>query len=161
MITQTELKSKLHYDPETGLFTWLVTKNGCKIGGVAGSPNGDRYIRIMMNNKHYAAHRLAFLYMTGASPENQIDHINGTKDDNRWKNLREATNTQNKMNSKVYKSNKLSIKGVWARGNKFRAKIVVSGKRYNLGTFRTKEDASQAYEDFAKQSFGEFYHETV
>jgi len=85
--------------------------------------------------------------MTGFWPENQIDHINGARADNRFTNLREATNKENSENIKrARRSNKSTeVLGVYTRGLKFRAQITHAGKIQRLGTFKTAEEAHQAY----------------
>ena len=91
MLTQSELKSLLHYDPETGLFTWIAPlSNRVQVGDVCSTVAPIGYILIGVRGQKLYAHRLAWLYMTGEWPENQIDHINCVKTDNRWANLREV-----------------------------------------------------------------------
>lgn len=92
-LTQEVLKSLLYYDPETGIFVWLVTRQRSPAGKEAGGYDEKGYRRICVNGTKVRAHRLAWLYMTGEWPEDQLDHINGLKDDNRFVNLREATNS--------------------------------------------------------------------
>lgn len=134
MLTQSELKSKLHYDINTGIFTHLTTCNGAtKVGQVAGCLFGiEGYIRLTLNGKAYLAHRLAWLYVYGTFPKNQIDHINRIEDDNRICNLREANNSENQCNSSIYKNNKLNIRGVYYHhcAKKFRASIQKNKIRY-------------------------------
>lgn len=89
-LTQAELKRKLHYDPDTGIFTWKVFSPGITIGKVAGAISSG-YIRIKVHPSLQYAHRLAWLYVYGYFPEHGTDHINGIKTDNRIANLREAT----------------------------------------------------------------------
>lgn len=89
---QETLKAVIHYDPETGIFTNL--KNGKKMGGI----NANGYVIVCVKRKGYRAHRLAFLYMEGNLPPDQVDHINGIRADNRWKNLRHATSAENAKN---------------------------------------------------------------
>ena len=76
MITQSELKNILHYNQDTGVFTWI--KNSI----VAGTVEKKGYIAIKINRKSYKAHRLAWLYIYGNFPKEQIDHLNGIKNDN-------------------------------------------------------------------------------
>lgn len=99
MLSQEYLKSILHYDPETGILSWKVDRRRVKIGQIAGYLCLG-YVAIGIDGKLYKGHRLAWLYMTGEWPKDEIDHINRTKHDNRWVNLREATKEQNCDNRK-------------------------------------------------------------
>jgi hypothetical protein len=160
MITQLELKKVLHYDPDTGIFTWLVNKSGgATVGSVAGGINGKGYLQIKINYKVYQLHRLAWLYMTGKNPKQIIDHINGISADNRFCNLREATRSQNNMNTQRYKNNNSGYKGVcfYAPTKKFAAYIAWNKQRKNIGYFNTAKEASEAYKAYAKILHGEFY----
>ncbi len=146
-LTQARLKELLHYDPETGVFTWLVRTSTCiRVGDIAGYRDGDGYLRIGICGGQYRAHRLAWLYMTGKWPIDQIDHKNAVKNDNRWKNLREATcaiNNQNKR--KALRNNRTGFLGVSRNGKGFIAQIKINEKRRNLGTYPTPELAHEAY----------------
>ena len=159
MITQCELKEVLEYNHDTGVFTWLKS-NGprAKVGNVAGYKNCYGYICIMLRSKKYKAHRLAYLYMTGKFPENFIDHINHIKDDNRWTNLRDATNSQNQYNTKKPRTNKSGYKGVcWnKRYKKWESKIKYMSKTIHLGRYTTPQEAAEAYKKKAIELFGEF-----
>ena len=95
-LTAARLRKMLHYDPETGVFTRLWT------GNVTGCPDAKGYLRIAADGRSYRAHRLAVLYMTGAWPSEQIDHINQVRTDNRWSNLRPATNGENGANTHTH-----------------------------------------------------------
>lgn len=147
-ITQDELKELLHYDPETGVFTWNITTRGKVIkGNVAGYRGTWGYICITLRYKHYRAHRLAWLYVTGRLPKHQIDHINGDRLDNRLCNLREATNTENRQNVGKQENNISGFTGVsWdKRKSKWRATIQYNRKHIFLGYFTTPELAYEAY----------------
>ena len=148
ILTQDRLKELLEYNPETGLFIRKKTvAQNAKIGNIAGCLKKHiGYISIAIDRKEYYSHRLAFLYMTGNFPENQVDHINRIKNDNRWINLREVTSAQNKQNMSLRKSNKSGAKGVfWYEGrNKWIAYIRVANKRYSLGYHVNFEDAVNA-----------------
>lgn len=161
MITQDELKEMLHYDPLTGLFTWLVAMGPrARPGGRAGGLNGDDYIQIIIRKVRYKAHRLAWLYAYGSFPPDYTDHINGIKTDNRLCNLRPATTSQNNRNVGVRSSNSSGFKGVsWhKRHEKWQSRCRANGKQNNLGRFATAEAASAAYQAFAAKHHGEFYH---
>ena len=163
ILTQDELKRQLHYDAHTGIFTRLSTNSkNIKIGDVAGSITENGYVVIFVSYKRYRAHRLAWLYMTGSFPKNQIDHIDGNKSNNSFSNLREATNQRNLRNRDINANNKSGFRGVsWSKhAEKWIAHAMSKGKRKNLGYFDTAEAASKAFEKFAKRNHGKFYRES-
>lgn len=158
MITQEKLKELLHYDQETGIFTWKI--KACKRmfpGDIAGTLSKG-YIKIYIEYKQYKAHQLAWLYVYGEYPKKSIDHINLDKTDNKISNLRIADKFQNAANRGIMKNNTSGYKGVTKHRNKWRAQINHLKKRYNIGYFDTPELASIAYENFAKQLLGDFYY---
>ena len=146
ILTQARLKEQLHYDPETGIFTWLVSSSPrVKIGDISGSLNGEGYLINQVNGRMYVTHRLAFLYMTGDIPE-QVDHENHIRHDNRWANLRAATNKINQQNASIRKDNKSGFTGVnWHKSiEKWVAYINVDNVRIHLGCFSDVNDAIAA-----------------
>lgn len=148
ILTQERLKELLHYNPETGIFIWIVrTGMRNKVGCVAGTKNPTGYIQIGIDRKFYRVHRLAFLYMTGYCDETKaVDHINGIRDDNRYCNLRLVCALENRQNQKKAQiNNKLGFLGVSASRGKIRAIIMSNGKKSYLGYFETPELAHQAY----------------
>ncbi|RTL72360.1 MAG: HNH endonuclease [Hyphomicrobiales bacterium] len=158
-LTAELLKSVVHYEPETGVFTWIMRSgvsagilrwNGRWPGKRAGSLNPRGYRAISLCGFKDLEHRLAWLYVTGRMPADQIDHINGQKDDNRFANLREASNSENQINKPIYATNKSGFKGVsWHRGaQKWQAFF---GPKY-LGLFTDIEDAAAAYSAAASSS---------
>tara|TARA_R110000787_G_scaffold10252_2_gene34936 strand:+ start:835 stop:1314 length:480 start_codon:yes stop_codon:yes gene_type:complete len=158
MIEQGGLKDLLEYSPETGLFHWLISQGNQKAGNVAGT-NDHGYALVKINGKKYKAHRLAWLYMTGSFPKDCIDHVNGVTGDNRFSNLREATNSQNQYNKGTGKHNLLGVKGVRkTKIGRYEARATLSKNTLCLGTYDTAEEASRAYQEFAKKHHGEFYH---
>ena len=156
MITQQYLKSRLRYDPETGHFVWISCPHrNDLLGKVAGATQSNGYVYIMIDDKSYLAHRLAFLYIYGVLPK-FLDHINRAKDDNRIVNLRKCTHSQNLANSKHRKSS-TGIRGVYHNGSGgFKSLVMHNGKPVYLGTFKTPEDASAAYQKKKIELFGEF-----
>ena len=162
MITQNELKELMEYDPETGVFTWKVSPNwAIKAGSVAGNTTHKGYRRITINGKEYRCARLAYFYMTGQWPKNEMDHINREPADDRWENLREFTSTQNNRNRGSFKNNTSGHKGVcWMKqNNKWRAQIWVDNKFKNLGLFNTIEEAVAVRKEAELEHFGEFAHQ--
>lgn len=161
-LTLERLKARLIYNPETGIFVWTETFSGtCRQGwpaGRMGTGKSANYLRITVDGREYRAHRLAWLWMTGEWPISQIDHINGRGDDNRWSNLRSATQSQNKANSPVYRNSKSGIKGIsWnASSRKWNASIQVNKKLIHLGRFADINDAAKAYKLAAEKYFGSF-----
>lgn len=150
MITQKELKTLLNYDPETGLFHWLVKPSiAVKIGDRAGSVLNKKpkpsYIAIKVKGKRYLAHKLAWLYCNGELPET-IDHINGSTIDNRISNLRSVSQAENAKNLKKYKNNTTGIPGVhWHKSqSRWQSSIGVNGKLIYLGSFTDIDCAIEA-----------------
>ena len=151
MITARSLKAVLNYDPQNGMFRWKKPE-GKKMrpGQVAGwLVNGYRIIQI--RNRNYRAGRLAFLYVHGRWPK-EIDHINRNPSDDRICNLREASRKDNCANTGHRITNKLKLKGVSRKRNKFRATF----RRKSLGVFITPEQAHAAYKNAAEKYYGEY-----
>lgn len=149
-MTRDEVLARMSYCPETGLFTAKVSAGRRRAGDVLGYVRTDGYRMIAINGKWHYAHRLAWLYMTGRHPVDEIDHINGQRDDNRFENLRECTRSQNMMN--VPKRGVCFHKG----RRKWQASIRLHGKRTYLGTFTTEAEALEAYRVAAQRLHGEF-----
>ena len=152
-ITSKRLKELLTYDPETGLFTWIVDRSNIKAGTVANSIQPKGYIKINIDKNPYLAHRLAWFYMFDEWPNGEIDHINRVKTDNRLVNLRVVSRSENIQNIGMRKSNTSGFKGVCfhKQANTWVARIGYRGKRYHLGSFLTPEEAHKAYKEAAEQ----------
>lgn len=142
-LTHERLKELLHYDPDTGLFTWIA---GRRCGAVAVVNHNMGYVSLRVDYKLHLAHRLAFLYMTGTLPAMDVDHINGVRSDNRWLNLREVSHTTNMQNMRsATAANTSGFMGVAPRRSKWCAYLKVGGKTKYLGIYSTAEEAHQAY----------------
>jgi len=137
MITQSELKELLSYNPETGAFTWKINQGRVRIGDPAGWITEYGYIRISIDTNRYYVHRLVWLFVHGEFPADQIDHINGNGLDNRILNLRSVTCSENHKNQKIPKNNASGVMGVsWNNSSsKWHAKIKVDRKDLWLGAF--------------------------
>ena len=152
MLTQQRLKELFHYNVDTGLFTRRTQPSMCvAVGDIAGNVTADGYIRIMIDRISYLAHRLAILYVEGYLPEDTVDHINRITGDNKYKNLRVASQQCQMRNCGLYNTNTSGVKGVrWDKErNVWRAWVKVDARDRFLGRFRTKLDA--AYARFAAE----------
>jgi|KBSSwiStaDraftv2_1062776.scaffolds.fasta_scaffold633658_2 hypothetical protein len=163
-LDQDRLWEVLRYEPDTGKFFWLKRPGGGArtdlVGKQAGCVNDKNYRVIMIDSKEYAAHRLAWLYVYGDWPANQIDHINRNRTDNRIVNLREATGPQNCANAKA-RSSRSGLKGAhWNKryGGKWSATIHRNGRAQWLGYFSTAKKAHTAYCKAAKGVDKEFFY---
>jgi hypothetical protein len=147
MLTQDRLKQLLHYNPDTGVFTRLLsTSKRTKIGKPVGFINNKGYLCVCIDYKQHLLHRLAWFYMFNILP-NVIDHINQIRTDNRISNLRNTTyqvNAQNTSHARPYNSTKLLGVSIRKSGQ-ITAQIYNNNKQIHLGSFETIEDAHQEY----------------
>lgn len=147
-LTLARLRELLHYDPQTGVFTWVkTTSNRAKVGAPAGGHNGNGYIRISIDGRYHYAHRLAWLWVHGDFPAAEIDHKDGDRSNNRIGNLRMAEHRENSQNQALRSTNKSGFHGVSRHANtgKWVASIHVRGKKKHLGLYAMPEAAAQAY----------------
>lgn len=141
MLTQKRLHQVLHYDPGTGSFTFA---RGRRKGKVAGTRHDDRgFLKVAIDGERHLLHRLAWLWMTGAMPRWNVEHINGDHGDNRWANLREGDRMQ-KRTHRAPRREPAGIPGVWYVGERFEAVMDIAGVTRNIGTFATQAEASAA-----------------
>lgn len=159
-ITREEVNYILTYHPDTGLFIAKLDRARIKSGDVCGAIIETGYVRIGINWNYYYGHRLAWFLMTGEWPK-CIDHRNGIRSDNRWENLRLATNVENHRNKSILSNNTSGYKGVrrTATPGKWTAAIKVGPKQTYLGTFDCPKKAHEAYMRETKKFFGEFARE--
>lgn len=170
-MTTDELKKIIHYDGFSGEFYRIPGSPYCgrgkKLpGGLiqAGgkTKNGYRSVALGIGrskgSKRYLAHRVAWFYITGSWPTHTIDHINGDPFDNRFCNLRQATQSQNNMNRRSETGANSKYKGVcWDKSrNKFVAYITINRKRKHIGRFDSELDAARAHDEAAQDLHGVF-----
>lgn len=141
------------YDPDTGKLFWKRREGGAPgwNGKYAGkeaftSTSSHGYRQGSLLGGVYRAHRVIWAMVHGKWPEDDIDHINGDRIDNRIVNLRSVSRSENCMNSSVGKRNKSGVVGVsWSkRENKWKAQIQKDGKNIFIGNFVNFEDAVRA-----------------
>jgi hypothetical protein len=137
-----KLKSYVHYDPDTGVFTAKRACGSRPAGRVLNSKNRHGYVQISAANRSYTAQRLAWFYVHGVWPDGVIDHINRVRDDNRLCNLRCVNRSVNALNTE-YAKGKSKVRGV-TYVPPWKATITINGKRKDLGRFHTLEEAVAA-----------------
>lgn len=158
-ITAERLRELLAYDPLTGLFVWKVIRAPkYKPGDVAGTPHKDGYVHITVDGSKYLAHRLAFLAVTGSMPPQEVDHINGIRNDNRWMNLRATSHQENMQNRRgARRDNTSGYQGVKLTDNgRWQARAFVNGKHVHLGTFEDREIAAKIASEYRAQHYKGF-----
>lgn len=157
------LRQLLEYDASSGRLRWKVRTpqmfggeriyrdSKCKLwndryaGEFADSTTGSSGYRIVsIFDQRFKAHRIVWKVATGEEPANQIDHINGNREDNRICNLRLVSNVENARNKRRLASNKTGQTGVH-RNNKPGKDWVVDikndGRTIHLGTYATFKEA--------------------
>lgn len=153
------LRQLIDYDPETGKLYWkerperLFTSsrmwkswNSRYAGKEAFTAYLNGYKQGMIFYSTLYAHRVAWAIFYGEWPEDQIDHINCDRSDNRIKNLRGASLTENNRNTLISSNNTSGVKGVsMARSGRWVAKIRDGNKNIHLGTFDSIDEAAEAY----------------
>lgn len=169
--TPEELRQLLRYDPETGKLYWKPRPLSMFPSDRTGKSWNTRYAgkeAFRVGNLGYLqgnlvgfnvkAHRVAWAIQNGAWPDGDIDHKNMNRADNRISNLRPASRTENRMNTRAQINCKSGYKGVhWDRDSgKWRAQLSRGGKCIFSAKFNSLEDASEAYAQAAKKYHGEF-----
>ena len=139
-ISKDRLIELYSYDEHSGIFTDV--KNGTKVDGW----ENYGYRHVTIDGTNYRLHRLAFMFMTGNLPDNDIDHINHIRDDNRWCNLREVTVADNNKNLSMNRNNKSGVNGVSWNESRKRWCVYASknNKTVGLGRYKTLEEAIEA-----------------
>ncbi len=143
------------YNPITGWVTWKKSPHplfpvGARAGSIDTNKLGYNNRRICYDKKRYNETHIIWAIMMGKWPTLEIDHINTNSLDNRWENLREATKSQQKMNSNKRRDNKIGFKCITysKRLNKYRWAVKANNKHLIGKYFSTPEEA---YSDYCAQ----------
>lgn len=131
-------------------------RNAKYTGMLAGRINDTSgYRKIEIDCKPYAAHRIIWRMITGEEPEDEIDHKNGVRHDNRWENLRSCTRAQNQHNKNGIENN-TGFKNVKLHKGRYIARICVENTRVHLGSFDSAEEAYRVFCETATAIRGEY-----
>lgn len=148
--------SVLRYDPDSGFLYWktrsidhFTSSRSMKIWNSryaekkAGWASEGYVVITLRPYGNIGAHRIAWLLTYGRWPENELDHINHHRSDNRIRNLREATASKNRRNLTGRSDNTSGCLGVtWDKSrNKWKAGIHINGKFIHIGRYKDKEQA--------------------
>ena len=170
------IRQILDYNPKTGIFVWKrrspnVFKDGghsrehkCAVwntkfaGKNAGTINNKGYGSIVIRGIAMAAHRLAFLYVNDIYPNDQIDHIDGNRSNNKISNLREAVNGQNRNNAKLQKNNTSGDKNVHycKSAKKWLVRFNINEKKITVFRSRDLELSALVASEWRDYLHGEF-----
>lgn len=145
------------YDAASGDLRWKTIPQHfkrAKVGDLVGAIGAKGYRVVGIARVYYLVHRIIWKMVTGTDPVDQIDHIDGDRLNNRWANLRAATNGQNRWNAKLSKNNSSGTKGVSWDANRRVWAVAVNGKR--IGRFKDKQDAINVRMECAAKAHGEF-----
>lgn len=147
ILTAQHVKNVFSYNADTGIFNWRQkVAQRVKIGDLVGSKHHSGYLTVFTLGRSYRLHRLAWLYVHGTMPTCLIDHINGVKSDNRIVNLRLSNPMENAQNRhQAQRGAESGLLGVARNGNNWQAYIRVNKIPKYLGTFKTPQEAHQAY----------------
>lgn len=137
ILTQDRLKELLQYDADTGVFVYKIKRQRCKVGAVAGTRDNRNYLTCSIDGKLYKLHRLAWLYVYGHWPNDQIDHIDHNPSNNAIANLRDVSCAQNQQN-RAHKTKSASghLGVTWnKRDKRWQAHIELKGKSIHIGNY--------------------------
>lgn len=153
------LRATFDYDASTGDLRWkhredaLPKWNGRFAGKVAGTVVGGR-VDLILNGKHFKAHRVIWKMVTGADPA-EIDHADGNPLNNRLANLRPATRVENMRNTRGRARSGVKGVGFHPQTGYWRARVKVDGKE--ICVYRhSLEAAAEAYAELARTHYGAF-----
>jgi hypothetical protein len=125
-------------------------------GELAGFIDKRGYRVVKFEGRQIFAHNIAWALMTGAFPKGTVDHRDLDGANNRWGNLREASEAQQQVNRRLFKNNKTGFRGVYMDHGRFRAMVRIDGKTIHLGSFGTAAEAAAVVQKAREDRWGEF-----
>ncbi len=158
-LTAQKLREILHYDPDTGVWTWLVALSSTRgIGSIAGTVSVHGYRIITYRGEKYRSGKLAWLYMTGEWPTQEIDHDDRDKLNDRWGNLFDRSRSQNALNRDLQSNNFSGTRGIHfdtVRG-KWNVQVKKDNVTHYIGRYDDYDEAVAARDEAASRLHGSF-----
>lgn len=138
-----------NYKSDTVHWKSIYSEDGCG-GQITGNANPGGYKVVRVCGPNRSLHSIVWILVTGKKPELELDHIDGNRANNAYRNLRDVSRSANMHNTKVkgYYWNKKACK--------WRAVIKINWTKQHLGYFDTEQEARAAYEA-AKKLHGFIY----
>lgn len=146
------LNEAFRYDPITG----VLTRDGRAVGWRSGQ---GRHLSVNIDGVTMPVHVIAWVIMTDEYPDNTIDHANRDGTDNRWRNLREATQSQQNANRRCMGES--GIRGVRRQGLLYEASYNDGNGLVRLGKFRDPAEAAAVVQAKRLKRWGEFAKDTT
>jgi hypothetical protein len=164
-INHKELLEELYYEPDTGEFYWLVGGHGRRLGKPIGYLSTIPYQTVTYKTIVLRMNRLAWFYMTEEWPpeDMMVDHEDGNTKNNRWKNLRLATDIENAANRRRRQQTLSGAKGVHLDpvSQLWNVQIIYDGVKHMFGPFETVTQAHQVHEKESQRIREEFHRPTL
>lgn len=156
MITANNVHDLFCY-MEGRLFWAIRPANRVQIGDEVGNDHHSGYRQFEYKGKTYQTHRVIFLMYHGYMPD-YVDHRDRNRGNNLIDNLRDITNSENRINSEETWASS-TVRGVSIRGDKYESRITKDGTTHQLGTFCTVDEAAKAYKQARQEMFPDIYEE--
>ena len=133
--------SNFRYEPETGILYRIKGVQGVSVGPVT-TVNKLGYKVVKIGGIQYLQHRLAFLF-SGQEVPPQVDHVNGDRSDNRFRNLRASNVAHNARNQKVHREGVMATMWFSKQKKRWIVERREEFRKKHHGTYPTKEDATK------------------
>jgi HNH endonuclease/AP2 domain len=153
-LTAERARELLDYNPDTGVLVWRGGHKKAKAGQTAGGfDKTTGYMKVGVDGRRYPFTHIVWLIVTGAFPTKEVDHKDRCRTNNRWSNLREASDSQQSQNRDVSAANRTGHKGVCfdTKRGKWLAQLKIDGRKVLFKRFDNIGDAVAAYAAAAEQ----------
>jgi hypothetical protein len=154
MLTHAYVRKLFNYDPLSGVLTWRVRIAQRTYAGDQAGSDYPSNRRVKIRGVKYPETKIIWLWMTGVWPD-EVDHRDCNFRNNRWRNLRLATRSENVANRRKYIGNKLKWVTITPKG-RYQSHVQFNRVSYHVGTYDTEQEAHNAAYAMAQQLHGAF-----